>query len=250
MSANTAAFRLHEAPFLNSVDPGSGEAIYVDRFGHVIPFDIAAAGAETMTLAAPTRAGLTCALVARTVGASGVRTVTVTGGVNAAGDTTLVFDAEGDFVELKSYPVGDGTYRWRIVRAEGVAGAEASRQVVLNLPLNGDMVDQAFFIADRAYQVTRIDYVHATLATNGSAVNAQITKDTGIDAPGGGANLLTNNTNAGFDCKATINTVQNGTLTATAADLLLAAGNRLSIDFAGTVTSLAGVQVTVTLRPI
>jgi hypothetical protein len=44
--------------------------------------------------------------------------------------------------------------------------------------------------------------------------------------------------------------VQTGTLTATAADLLLAAGDRLSVDFANTIQSTAGVVVTVELRPL
>jgi hypothetical protein len=78
----------------------------------------------------------------------------------------------------------------------------------------------------------------------------QVTKDDSTDAPGAGNNLLTNNTNAGFDMKGTANTMQTGTLTATSADLRLAAGDRLSVDFAGTVTTLAGVVVTVVLRPL
>lgn len=116
--------------------------------------------------------------------------------------------------------------------------------------LNEDCVDQAFFIADRAYQVTAIREIHAVAGDDAGAVNIQVTKDTGTDAPGAGANLLTNNANAGFNAKGTANTVQAGTLTATGADLLLAAGNRLSLDFAGTVATLAGVVVVVTLAPV
>lgn len=133
----------------------------------------------------------------------------------------------------------------------GTAYVPVARKVVaVSLPLNGDAVDQAVFIADRAYVVERIDYVHATAGTDGSAVNVQVKKCTGTQAPDAGTNLLTNNTNAGFNCKATINTVQNGTLTATAATKTLAAGNRLSLDFAGTTTALAGVTVTILLRPV
>lgn len=115
---------------------------------------------------------------------------------------------------------------------------------------NAACVDQAFFIANRAYQVTAVREIHATAGTDGSAVSLQVVKDTGTDAPGAGTDLLTNNANVGFDLKGTANTVQTGTLTATAASLQLAAGNRLSLDFAGTVTTLAGVVVTVSLKPI
>jgi hypothetical protein len=49
---------------------------------------------------------------------------------------------------------------------------------------------------------------------------------------------------------ATANTVQAGTLTSTTADLQLAAGDRLSIDFANAIQSTAGLVVTVQLKPI
>jgi hypothetical protein len=133
-----------------------------------------------------------------------------------------------------------------------VAGVIVSptKSISVQCPANADCVDKAFFIADRAYQVTAIGEVHSAAGTNGSAVNLQVTKDVTTDAPGAGTDLLTNNTNAGFDLKGTANTVQAGTLTATTASLQLAAGDRLSLDFAGTLTTLAGVLVTVTLKPI
>ena len=62
--------------------------------------------------------------------------------------------------------------------------------------------------------------------------------------------LRTNNTNAGFDAKATANTVQDGTLTATAADLLLAAGDRIGLNYEVAGTEGAGVAVSVMLVPV
>jgi len=113
--------------------------------------------------------------------------------------------------------------------------------VVIHLPVNGDAADRAIFIANGPRTVASIDYVHSTAGTDAGSVNVQVTKDTGTNAPGAGTNLLTNNSNAGFNCKGSINVVQNGSLTATAASLRMAAGDRLSVDFAGTVTALAGV---------
>ncbi len=110
---------------------------------------------------------------------------------------------------------------------------------------NASLADEAFFIADRAYQVMAIREVHATAGNDAGAVAAQITKDTGTNAPGAGTDLLTS---TGFNMKAAANTVQTGTLVGTAATLLLAAGDRLAIDFNGTLTSLAGVVVTVVLK--
>lgn len=110
------------------------------------------------------------------------------------------------------------------------------------------MVDQTFFVADRACTVTGARFVHAVAETTAATLRVQVVKDTGTDAPGAGTDLLTNNTNAGFDCKATANTVQTGTLTATGASLLLAAGDRLSLDFSAGATELVGVTITVTLK--
>lgn len=123
-------------------------------------------------------------------------------------------------------------------------------EVTYAMNANASLADQAFFVANRAYQVVAIREVHSTAGSDGGAVTLQVTKDTGTNAPGAGTDLLTNNSNAGFDLKGTANTVQTGTLTATAASLQLAAGDRLAVDFAGTLTALAGVVVTVTLKRI
>lgn len=151
----------------------------------------------------------------------------------------------------------------QITASGALAGATGAISTADGLTVNGKIVptqftvqfrqasspaDECFFIAARACKVVRIDEVHATAGNDASAVNLQITKDTGTNAPGAGTDLLTNNTNAGFNMKGTANTVQNGTLVASAASLTLAAGDRLSADYAGTLTSLAGVVVTVTLE--
>lgn len=106
--------------------------------------------------------------------------------------------------------------------------------------------DRVFFVAPVACTIVAISQVHSVAA--GGASKLQVVKDTSTNAPGAGTDLLTNNTNTGFDLNATANTVQNGTLTATTADLSLAAGDRLAIDFANTIQSTAGVTVTVLLK--
>lgn len=110
--------------------------------------------------------------------------------------------------------------------------------------------DTCFFIANRPYTVWAISEAHTALGTDVSAVNLQAVKDTGTDAPGTGTNILTNNSNAGFNLKGPINTPEYGTLTGTAATLALATGDRLSVDWAGTPTAVAGVVVTVSLIPV
>ncbi|SRR6266498_3866966 len=136
--------------------------------------------------------------------------------------------------------------------ASGSSARIVPKNVVLmfNLNANASLADQAIFIANRAYQVKTISEVHSTAGSDAGAVNLQVTKDTATDAPGAGTDLLTNNTNAGFDLKGTANTVQNGALTATAAALLLAAGDRLSLDFSGVLTALVGLVITIELEPV
>lgn len=102
--------------------------------------------------------------------------------------------------------------------------------------------DRVFFVATRACTVVAISEVHSVAA--GGASTLQVVKDTSTDAPGAGTNLLS----SAFDLNATANTVQAGALSATAADLVLAAGNRLAIDFANTIQSTAGLCVSVQLK--
>lgn len=138
----------------------------------------------------------------------------------------------------------------RVTRGKALVGEIAGDTITVTYRQNANasLADEAFFVADRAYDVVAVREVHATAGTDAGAVNLQVTKDTGIAAPGAGTDLLTNNANAGFNLKGTANTVQSGTLTATAASKRLAAGDRLSVDYAGTLTTLAGVVVTVVLR--
>lgn len=102
--------------------------------------------------------------------------------------------------------------------------------------------DRTFFVAPRACTIVAISEVHSVAAGGASVI--QVVKDTGTTAPGAGTDILTNNTNTGFDLAATANTVQVGTFAATT----LAAGDRLSIDFANTIQSTAGLVITVLLK--
>lgn len=107
--------------------------------------------------------------------------------------------------------------------------------------LSGDCV----FVADRAYQVTVIKFVQR--AAGGASCVADIEKLTGTTAPGSGTALGTGS----FNCQtALVNTVTAYTLTGTTATLQLAAGDRLGIKLGGTLTSLAGLTATVTMKAI
>lgn len=108
----------------------------------------------------------------------------------------------------------------------------------------GSAVDTAIFIADKPYRVFSIEEVHSAVGGSGAVVTPK--KCTGTEAPASGDALVT----AAFDLTATVNAILTGTLTATEADLELADGDRICLDFGGTLTSLAGCNVTIQLLPL
>jgi len=135
-----------------------------------------------------------------------------------------------------------------LVFQEAVANRLGRMHLEVSYVMETSFADGVFFLANSPFEVLEITQIHKTAGSDGSDVNLQIEKITGTTVPGSGTNLLTNNSDAGFDMKGTASTVQTGVLTSTRADRLLAKGDRLGVDFAGTLTALAGVCVTVTLR--
>lgn len=117
------------------------------------------------------------------------------------------------------------------------------KTVTYNEALNASIGTTPFFIADQAYTVLGVNYVAKTAGSSTGTVT--VTKDTSTAVPGGGTAILT----ATIPVNTTANTVTAGTLVSTAATLTLAVGDRLSALFAGTLTTLAGVVITVTLQP-
>lgn len=171
----------------------------------------------------------------------GVGTVTITPTTSTiSGNTTLALstNASAEIVSTAT-PAGTGNYV-----ALGGGSVTSATYYFTGTPA---ATDTAFFLATRSYRVVAASEVHSVAA--GGASVLQLVKDTGTSAPGAGTDLLTNNTNTGFDLNATANTPQVGALSATAADLRLAAGDRLSVDFANAIQSSAGVLVTVSLAP-
>lgn len=104
-------------------------------------------------------------------------------------------------------------------------------------------VDTTIFLAPYDCYLVSASEVHLTAGSDAGAVNVQLTKDTGTTAPGAGTDLLSNNTNAGFNLKGTANTVQEGTFKTTAGILNLSKGDRIGVDFAGTQKAVAGTVI-------
>ena len=101
-----------------------------------------------------------------------------------------------------------------------------------------------FFIVPAACLVTKVQEVHQTAGTDAGAVTLNIEKLTGTTALDSGANLLS----TALSLKATINSVQTGTLTNTSSTRTLAAGDRLAMLDTGTLTAVANVTVLIELQ--
>jgi hypothetical protein len=104
--------------------------------------------------------------------------------------------------------------------------------------------DKAFFVAGRAYKVLGIRARVDVAGTDAGAVTAVVRKVPSGTAVASGVALHTGTVNL----KGSANTVQQMTLSATEADLLVAAGDSLGADFTGVLTAATGA-VTVLLAP-
>lgn len=138
------------------------------------------------------------------------------------------------------------------VRLDKMAQYGAREPMQFTLKANGSLATQSFFVASRPMVITAIQYDHSTAGNDAAAVSAIITHETSSSQAAGGGTVVQTNS---FDCKATANTPQSAVLLAVTgvgnpnAGITLAAGDRLSILFAGTLTTLAGVVVTVFAAP-
>lgn len=98
---------------------------------------------------------------------------------------------------------------------------------------HASVTEYDLFVAPRALQVTRIDVVPSTL--QGGALTATIVKAVGTDTPVKTTTPM--HTADAINLNTGAYTVQNITLTVTTADLQLAAGNRISIDYSAALTA-------------
>lgn len=109
---------------------------------------------------------------------------------------------------------------------------------------NASSVDKTFFVAPRAMRVKYIIGSPTVAGTDASAVTAVVGKAASTTAIGS-ATALHSST---YNLKGTARTNQVLTLSTTSTDLDLAAGDALTIDFTGTLTSATGT-ITVALAP-
>lgn len=106
--------------------------------------------------------------------------------------------------------------------------------IVVTRELMAASVDENIFVAPFACKLVRAQEGHGV--AGGSGAQVDVTKCTDTTAPASGTTMLA----SVFDLTSTANTVVDKSLSATAADLALAAGDRVALNFGGTLTSLVG----------
>lgn len=139
---------------------------------------------------------------------------------------------------------------WAITDADKltVGGVIVPQEMVLTIPIGASEVDQTAFIADDAWQITKIEEAHSVAQNTAypNTGNLSINKCTGTQAPNAGAHLH----NTTMWLNSTINTVVTPTLNAATGAVNLADGNRICLDFNGTMTTFAGGSVTIHMKRI
>lgn len=114
---------------------------------------------------------------------------------------------------------------------------------VFQAPIATAAVTQNMFIAPYACEIVGLQACWGVNSTSGNAI---VQKCTGTTGAGSGLNAQT----AVFDLAGANNSVATATLNATSGTLQFAKGDRAAILFAGTMTGLVGLVVSVNLKRI
>lgn len=113
----------------------------------------------------------------------------------------------------------------------------ADREIVsVNIPLEATKTVYNVFVARKSYTVESIDYVPDV--AQGGALTATVVKATGTATPASGTTPMC--AAGAINLNGTAATVQSITLTATAADLGLVAGQRIGLVLSGAMTVGSG----------
>lgn len=128
------------------------------------------------------------------------------------------------------------------LRSVGSANFKSELSPTCALTTNALQVTQAFFIADRDYEIVDASLIASTAGSDGSATYT-VAVAKGTTAPGSATTAIT---------AVNVNTTANTTVAATLGTRRarwLAKGDRLVLLYAGTLTALVGGTATVSLQP-
>lgn len=161
--------------------------------------------------------------------------------------TTVGYAPGCQFIKTNGTTIGTTTYVniGSKASANFVAVGLAGGVGISNVYGEATPIDEPFFVVDRAYQVQSIIVRPLVVGSDGGAVTAQVRKASNGTAIASGTVLHSGTANL----KGTINTNQALTLSATASDILLAAGDAIGLDVTGVTTAARGC-VAVLLLPV
>lgn len=144
-----------------------------------------------------------------------------------------------------------GTAYDRLVKVEIQEAASTDLDLItFSDDLMAASVDEWVWVAPVACVLTRIDEIHSVIGGSGAVVRPRKVTAAGTAAPGDAAGATVKElTTADIGLETTINVSQAPTLTATAADRVFAAGDKLAHNFGGTLTGLVG-KITYAFKPI
>jgi hypothetical protein len=111
--------------------------------------------------------------------------------------------------------------------------------------------DYVFTALDGDYELVATSEVHGTAGTDGGAVTADVVRVAAGGTIAGGTSLLSST----FNLKSTVDTpviknVSNGGLPAAQSSRVISRGQSVAVNLTGTLTALAGVALTIVLKPI
>lgn len=127
---------------------------------------------------------------------------------------------------------------------DGYGSPASGGFIPINIPYNASSIDSSNFIATRRYRVVAVSGCPTVAGSDGGAVTAAVMKTSGTTAIASGTAVHGSTINL----KGTAETVQNMTITTDADANMLEAGDRLGVNFTGTMTAAVGV-ITAVLCP-
>ena len=110
-------------------------------------------------------------------------------------------------------------------------------------------VSRVIFVAKAAFRLTSVAVNFETTSTSGTVRPRKITADVVAANAAAGATVL-ELTTAAISLSGVASTLVGGTLSATASDRIFKPGDKLALNFAGTLTGLVGCVVQLELQPL
>lgn len=172
------------------------------------------------------------------------------GYATAAPTDTREYHQAGEFIFNSAPTIGSSIQGW-VCTTSGYPGTWAASfdglvRVNINIPAGATAADYdgLHFCADAAYQLVSVKERHATAGNDAGAVTLQVAKVPSGTAKASGTSMLA----SGISLKGTADTTATGTLSATAANTVIAAGDWIGLVLTGTPTAVDGVSVSLVLR--